>query len=153
MYWKHQHIYGKIQSQPTPDQTDSIPNTDGLADRRGMTTADQKYRLPALISSILFRALYRIQLKTWDAQNQEKNDLSSDFRLRNRDRKLAMNKIPMYLLEGFSGGPVVKTVHSQCRGHGFDHWLRYWDPSCLDQKLSIYWKTQITYMCRWRIWA
>lgn len=82
MYWKHQHIYGKIQSQPTPDQTDSISNTDGLADRSGMTTADQKYRLPASISSILFHALSRIQLKTWDAQNQEENDLSSDFRIK-----------------------------------------------------------------------
>ena len=23
----------------------------------------------------------------------------------------------------FPGGPVVKTPHSQCRGHGFDPWL------------------------------
>ena len=24
----------------------------------------------------------------------------------------------------FSGGPVVKTPHFHCRGHGFDPWLR-----------------------------
>ena len=36
--------------------------------------------------------------------------------LRNRDRKLAMSKILIYLLEGASGCPGVKTVHSQCKG-------------------------------------
>ena len=25
--------------------------------------------------------------------------------------------------EDFSGGPVVKTLCPQCRGHGFDPWL------------------------------
>ena len=26
-------------------------------------------------------------------------------------------------LKGFPGGPVVKTLSFQCRGHGFDPWL------------------------------
>ena len=26
-------------------------------------------------------------------------------------------------VEDFPGGPVIKTPHSQCRGHGFDPWL------------------------------
>ena len=25
----------------------------------------------------------------------------------------------------FHGGPVAKTLHSQCRGPGFDSWSRY----------------------------
>ena len=27
-------------------------------------------------------------------------------------------------LKGFPGGPVAKTLHSQCRGTGFDLWSR-----------------------------
>ena len=35
--------------------------------------------------------------------------------------------VPIYIKEnwgwgGFSGGPLVKTSHSQCRGSGFNHW-------------------------------
>ena len=30
----------------------------------------------------------------------------------------------------FPGGPVVKTLHFQCRGHEFDPWLGNWDPTC-----------------------
>ena len=31
-------------------------------------------------------------------------------------------KTKIYSLRDFPGGPVVKTPHSQCRGHGFHPW-------------------------------
>ena len=30
----------------------------------------------------------------------------------------------------FLGGPIVKTLHSQCRGHGFSPWLENKDSAC-----------------------
>ena len=30
----------------------------------------------------------------------------------------------------FPGGPVVKTLRSQCRRHGFDPWCGNSDPAC-----------------------
>ena len=29
----------------------------------------------------------------------------------------------------FPGRPVIKTLHFQCRGHRFDPWVGYWDPT------------------------
>ena len=33
-------------------------------------------------------------------------------------------------LREFPGGPVVKTLCFHCRDHGFDPWLRNWNPTC-----------------------
>ena len=33
-------------------------------------------------------------------------------------------------LKGLPGGLVVKILHFQCRGSGFDPWLGNWDPTC-----------------------
>ena len=35
---------------------------------------------------------------------------------------LARSKKTLRVSGGFPGGPVVKTLHSQCRGPGFDPW-------------------------------
>ena len=36
----------------------------------------------------------------------------------------------------FPVGPVIKTLHFQCRGHGFHPWLRSKDPTCHTEKKS-----------------
>ena len=33
----------------------------------------------------------------------------------------------------FPDGPVAKTLHSQCRGHGFDPWSGKLDPACCNE--------------------
>ena len=38
-------------------------------------------------------------------------------------------KNEVYEICDFPGSPVVKTLHFQCRGHGFDHWLETKDPT------------------------
>ena len=45
-------------------------------------------------------------------------------------KEVNINKAP----RDFPGGPVAKTMHFQCRGHGFDPWLGSEDPTCLVAK-------------------
>ena len=50
--------------------------------------------------------------------------------------KKQVNKCSVWKIElkkenwDFPGGPVVKTPHFQCRGHGFSPWWGNWDPTC-----------------------
>ena len=33
-------------------------------------------------------------------------------------------------LRDFPGGLVIKTLQSQCKGHGFHPWAGNWNPTC-----------------------
>ena len=41
-----------------------------------------------------------------------------------------LSTLQRYCFRDFSGGPVVKTPHSQCRRHRFNSWLGNKDPAC-----------------------
>ena len=55
----------------------------------------------------------------------------------------------------FPGGPVVKTLFSQCRGHGLDAWSGNWDPACcmiVAKKMKWSWNPYYTSFYRSCCW-
>ena len=74
----------------------------------------------------MFATVLLITAKIWEQPNYPLKDThnGTTFSLQKKD---------------FPSGPVAKTLHSQCRGPGFDPWLGNWiphttmkDPKCLN---------------------
>lgn len=91
-------------------------------------------RTIAMTQSGPWRSYQRRQ--TWKLTTiQNKNFNKSLYKILYERVNLCLEELEKCLVKiskagDFPGSSVIKILHFQCRGYGFDPWLRNWDPTC-----------------------